>query len=213
VERERTGCEPATVAPSKQPHDQVDVLEVGEDVLVESADALEGLAVERGRAGAGADGVSHAVVEHRALLAVEVVEGEQRRIELDARRVDDARIVGLQEHSGGHRDAAAGVEGVAEALQELRLALDVVVQQDERVSLRLHHATVDRSAEADVRVQANEADARRCADDLGRSVGRAVVDHDDLVRDGLPLERPEQRGDEVGAVERRDDDGDAGRAA
>jgi len=59
VHATRIPREPAAAAIAPQPQDEVDILQVGEDPLVEATDREERLAVEGGRRSRWPDGVRH----------------------------------------------------------------------------------------------------------------------------------------------------------
>ena len=87
----RVGGEPATPPRATQPQHQVHVLPVGEQPLVEAARVQERIAGE-GRGGSrGAERVGGGPVEDRNRLAVQVVEDEQRPVQLHAGGVDQTR--------------------------------------------------------------------------------------------------------------------------
>ena len=66
-------------------------------------------------------------------------------------------------------------------LEEVRLADDVVVHEHEHVAVELERGAVDRRAEAEVALVADDAHVRDALGDrLGRAVGRGVVDDDNV---------------------------------
>jgi hypothetical protein len=145
----------ADAACATHPQRQVEVLEVREDPLVEAADPSEHLPLhegcgsgrpERGVGGAGRLG----------RLSVKVVPRKQRPIRDDARGVDEVRSVGLKENAG---DGVCAVGSLDEGLDELRLALDIVVEEDEQFGWTASDSDVQRPSEADVLLETDHAHA------------------------------------------------------
>src|SRR6185436_15576518 len=107
---------------------------------------------------AWADGVVRAL-ERGDGPVPELVPRAQRRVQLDPGRVDEVRRRGLQEDAGDHSDALVS-ERSGDLLQELRLADDVVVHEHEDVAVELERRPVDRGAETEVLLVANDAHLR-----------------------------------------------------
>ena len=116
------------------------------------------------------------------------------------------RVAFLEEDPGDRIDAIGA--GVEHRLDQARLALDVVVEEDHRVGRAFADGAVDRRAEPEVLLHLEHLDLLEALpDELDRAVGGPVVDEDDVDRPGLAaqaLERPRQ---ELLGVEARDVDG------
>src|SRR5206468_313136 len=103
--------------------------EVREDPLVEAADAPEGISRDEGRASGRTERWGCALRSSRG-LPVQVVPREKRAIGFDARRVDQLVRLTLEKHAG---DGVRVTGLLDERLHELRLALHVVVQEQQEI--------------------------------------------------------------------------------
>ena len=113
---------------------------------------------------------------------------------------------GLQENARDHSDALVG-ERRGDPLQELGLADDVVVHEHENVALELECGPVDRGAETEVPLVANDVHlGMQLGDRLGGAVRRGVVDDDNRRRYGLPVEARKGLQQPLAPVECGDDD-------
>ncbi len=197
----------ATPAREPEAEREVDVLPVGEKPLVEAAELHECVRAVGGRAAARA----HRLGRLRQLLQrtiPEHVPRPQRGVELDPGGVDEPRRRPLQQDAGDHADPPVG-ERLEQALDELGLADDVVVDQHDHVGARRFlGAAIDRAPEADVVGVANDGDAWEAGrKHLGGAVGRRVVDDDDFHGHRLGLDARERLREQTASVPRRDDDG------
>ena len=209
MQRPRLGGESADRAGRGHPQRQVEVLVVEEDALVEAADALErGAAKERGAAGRAERGGCRRGGLQR--LPVEVVEAHQGAVGEHPGGVDQVRRPFLHEDAGDRVDPLA--EGVEEGLDEARLALDVVVEQQHRVRWVGGDRAVQRRPEADVPLQRQHGHlGETLAQQLQRVVAGAVVDDDHLDRPALLAQAAQGPLQLYGAVEVGDVDGCAHR--
>ena len=204
---ERIGGQRAAPAAAAHPQDQVDVLPVGEQPLVEAARVEERRAVEGRGGGRRPDRIGDLAGEHRQRLAVQVVEDQERAVELHAGAVDQRAVAPVAHHPRRHRDPGPGVDPRAEPLDEARIADAVVVEQDEDLAVGALGAEVHRAGEAGVVVEAQHVGARQpLGGGRDRVALRAVVDDDRLVRDGLRGERLEHPPEPLPG-HGRDDDG------
>ncbi|OLE36608.1 MAG: hypothetical protein AUG48_06880 [Actinobacteria bacterium 13_1_20CM_3_68_9] len=92
------------------PQDEVDVLPVGEQVLVKAPRGEERRPVEGRRRAGRPDRVGYAVFQTCHRLAIQVVEDEQRSVELHPRGVDSGWVVRFAHHPRRHRHAGGRIE-------------------------------------------------------------------------------------------------------
>jgi glycosyltransferase involved in cell wall biosynthesis len=193
-----TGC--------AKPQREVDVLPVGEERVVEAAELGEGREAVRGCSAAGPDGVAgRREVGYRTVP--EVVPRAERRVELDARGVDQAGRRSLEQNSRHHPHRVVG-EGREEPGDEVRRTDDVVVDQDDDVGVaRFLHASVDGPSEAEVLGVVDDRCMREArGQHLPGAIGRRVIDNDNSSTDRLRLQARESLLEPVARVQRRDDD-------
>jgi hypothetical protein len=202
-------AEPARGAQAQR---QVHVLHVGEERLGEAADAVEGHAPVGRRAAAGADEV--AVVERRVRVARALEAGKrgERAVQLDA--VGVHRVPPRHDQQPcGHAHARVGAQRGHQALDEVRVALHVVVHEHDVLGGAGAYPGVDRAREAEVLLEADHQRGRETfRDQLGGAVLGAVVHHDRAVLHRLCGECLEAARDEIAPVPGRDDDLDVGPA-
>ncbi len=200
---ERARSDLAGHARLPKPDRQIDVLEVGEEVLVETAQSQERLPIERRGATAGTER-RRGSIGRRVGLAVEVVVGDQRPIDLHAGAVD--RPV-REAQAAGHRVGARALADADELLQEALVGLGVVVEQTDLRRGARASAGVDRRPEAAVDLELDEPDVRMLGGEhLAASVDGAVVDHADGGLDRLPAQRVEREAQPLAALVMRDQD-------
>ena len=143
---------------------------------------------------------------------MQVVEAQQRAVDLDPGAVDPALGALGPEHPGRGHDIGFGVECCDEAFDEVRVVAGVVVDEDQRLAGRLGRREVDGAREAQVLTgldRPREFELLAAGADL--TIGRGVVDHDRLVRRGLGRERAQSLA-RARAVQAREDHGGCERA-
>ncbi|MEJ0002910.1 MAG: hypothetical protein WDN30_03915 [Pararobbsia sp.] len=129
------------------------------------------------------------------------------RDEVEADRAKQQQAVLPQ----AHRDVrAARYDGRGERRDVVRREpLEVGVEQHQQRVLRGLDAGGHRRALAAIDRARDQPHAREALDHLGRAVGRAVVDDDDFVKQGMRGGHREHRADPRGFIERTDDAGNA----
>ena len=145
-------------------------------------------------------------------------------VQLDARRQAHRRVEDPRQHQAVHGvepihlPADDDIEPLLDLLDELvqigRIVLEIRVHGDDDLALRALETGRQAHRLAEVRAQADTADARifavQLGDDLPGVVGAAVVDEDELVADAARLEAVahpvRQLGQAFGLVEAGDDD-------
>ncbi len=137
-------------------------------------------------------------------MALQAGEAGERRVRDQSDAVD--RPASRSEHQR-RRGAQERVrrEGRGQALEEVRLAIDVVVEQDDDLAVARVSPAVARLGEAAALVERNDPDLRMGLADPSRcAVARAVVHQDDLVENGLRDEVAQAARGELVAVARDD---------
>ena len=196
----------AAVPREVQPQREVDVFPVREEALVEPTDRPKRVGAERSSAAARANRVAR-TIDVRDGSVPERVPRAQGRVELDARGVDEVRTVVLQQDARDHGDACVA-ERLEQALEEVRCAEDVVVDQHDGVGSSRRDSGIDGAPESGVLRHTHASHVRKTiCEQLSGAVGRRIVDDDDVVGDRLSFEVLERLGEQPASVEGRNDHG------
>ena len=119
----------------------------------------------------------------------------------------DHAAPGPNEEPGDHSHALVSQDRLYQPLHEGRIALDVIVDQNDDRRRSPLDAPVHASGEPIVAIQLDELDSwEAVTDQRSGPVRRAVVDDDHAVFDGLGSEALEAAFEEVTPVPRRNDD-------
>ena len=173
--RPRCACRrPAEIA---EPKSEIDVFHVGERPLVEAPSGGERIPTVGRSPSTRSQEALLVQPRERIRRTCEAWVSRQRCVALEPVSVDHVPSRS-QEKPGDHSDPLVH-EGGDELLEEVRIALDVVVHEHDEVPLALLDAAIHPAREPVVAFELDEVDCWvTLADDLHRVVNRAVV-HDD----------------------------------
>jgi hypothetical protein len=203
-----------------QPRAQVGVLAVHEESLVEAADLLERLAPYQQRRALQELGGSHAAAAQRTgappprpvQAGDQTRKGEPQGQRHRAERRPDRRALrlalGVEQQRAGGAEPGAALGALDQPFEPVFDRPRVGVEQQHPAPRGCRHPRVGRAAEP---VVARLADhTHRLARELRRALGRAVVDHDELVV--AATERGQATAKELARVVGDDDDRDGSQA-
>jgi hypothetical protein len=209
VPGDRTRGVPDLVTAESGAEAEVDVLVVGEEALVESAELAQDGRTPHRRGAGGAEHFDLVAEAAVVRLAMTADVGEERPCQPVAGAVEAARLVREQElgRRRGRRRVPSQTGG--KLLEPSWFGDGVVVQKGNEAGPRLRDPRVHRGGEAAVLRERDQADlGKSLADELDGAVTRAVVDDDHLVGcKRLARERRQARIQEVSAVQVRNDNG------